>query len=62
MKRKVVQIAEVVKSKEYQLEDIMILSQDPGDPGLRFTGYRPWVYERLKNKVNYFRKELEETV
>ena len=60
--RKVVQIAEVVKSKEYQLEDIMTYSQDSREPGLRFTGYKPWIYERLKNNVNYFRKELEETV
>ena len=57
--RKVTQIVEVVKSKEYKIEDIMILSRDSKEPGLRFTGHKPHFYQRLKDKVNYFCGEFE---
>lgn len=56
--RKIVQISEVVKSKEYSLQDIFIF--DEGIGNLKPTGKKPTFYQELKKKVNYLCKEFEE--
>lgn len=56
--RKIIQISEVVKSKEYSLQDIFIF--DEGIGNLKPTGKKPTFYQKLKKKVNYICKEFEE--
>lgn len=57
--RRVIQVSEVKKTKEYTLEDIIVYSEEPDREGMHFTGYLPSFYKRLKKKANYFRKEFE---
>jgi len=47
--RKITQISEVIKSKEYQLRDIFL----PKKEGLQATGLVPTFYPRLKQEANY---------
>lgn len=54
--RKVIQISEVIKTKEYLLEDIFTFEEERG---LRFTGKISAFYPRLKKKANYICKEFE---
>jgi pilus assembly protein CpaF len=56
--RRIVQISEMLKSKEYSLQDICILKEETGE--LKFTGKVPTFYPRLKTKGNYFLKEFEQ--
>lgn len=58
--RKIIRVSEVIKSKEYLLEDILVLSNDAGQEGLKFTGKAPTFHIKIKEKADYFCKEFEE--
>jgi len=55
--RKVIQISEVLKTKEYNLQDIFVF--DDKDNELKFTGIVPTFYHRLKKEANFFCEEFE---
>jgi len=55
--RKVIQISEVLKTKEYNLQDIFVF--DDKDNELKFTGIVPTFYPRLKKEANFFCGEFE---
>lgn len=54
--RKITQISELIKSKEYRLQDIFLFEAG----GLKLTGKIPEFYPRLKDKTNYICKEFEQ--
>ena len=63
--RKIVQISEVIKSredklKEYQLQDIAVLSDKTSQGASVFTNIAPSFYTQLKNKISYFCNDFEE--
>jgi len=58
--RKLIQVGEVVKAKEYKLENIVVYNDEPGQEGLAFSGIVPKFYTKLKKRANYYRKEFEE--
>lgn len=51
--RKIIEISEVVKSKEYLLEDIFSFNKENAQKGLKFTGKIPSFSNRLKEKASY---------
>lgn len=53
--RKITQISELIKSKEYQLQDVFVFEGG----SLKLTGEIPIFYPRLKDKANYICKEFE---
>lgn len=55
--RKIAQISEVLKAKEYLLQDILTLDEEKGE--LKLTGKIPTFYGQLKKRANYFSKEFE---
>jgi pilus assembly protein CpaF len=55
--RKVTRITELLKTKEYSLQDIFIFKDETGK--LEYTGKIPTFYPWLKNKANYVTKEFE---
>jgi len=55
--RKIIQISEVLKTKEYNLQDIFVF--DDKDNELKFTGIVPTFYPRLKKEANFFCEEFE---
>jgi pilus assembly protein CpaF len=58
--RKITQISEVIKSKEYLLQDIFIFDEEINQPGkLKLTGKIPTFYPRLKKKANYLCQDFE---
>ncbi len=58
--RKLIQISEVVKSKEYELKDIFLFEEEINQGGnLKLTGYIPTFYPKLKQKANYLHEEFE---
>jgi len=59
--RKIMRISELIKAKEYILEDIFVLAEDnSGEEKLRFTGKTPKLYQKLKKKANYITAEFEQ--
>ena len=63
--RKIVQISEVIKSredklKEYQLQDIAVLNDKTSQGASVFTNIAPSFYSQLKNKISYFCNDFEE--
>jgi pilus assembly protein CpaF len=54
--RKITRISEIIKTKEYLLQDIFILEEETGQ--LKLTGKTPTFYQKLKKKANYFLKEF----
>lgn len=59
--RKLVQISEVVKSKEYELKDIFAFKEDISQEGdLGLADNIPTFYIKLKQKANYSCKEFEQ--
>lgn len=61
--RKIVQISEVVKSKEYTLKDIFIFEAGTQRNGnLKFSGNTPTFYPKLKQRADYFCKEFESSL
>jgi len=59
--RKIIQISEIEKAKEYVLKDIFVLEEDSNGVGwLKFTGNIPKFYSRLRRKANYSSKEFEQ--
>ncbi len=59
--RKVTQISEVLKSKEYALEDIFVLEETADKTSkLKPTGRVPAFYPQLKTRANYMCKEFKE--
>jgi len=58
--RKITQISEVVKSREYLLKDIFIFKEEiDRKRELKLTGEVPTFYLRLKEKANYICREFE---
>lgn len=55
--RKITRITELLKTKDYSLQDIFIFKDETGK--LEFTGKIPTFYPWLKNKANYISKEFE---
>jgi pilus assembly protein CpaF len=49
--RKITQISEILKGKEYNLQDIFVYDEEKGK--LIFTGNAPTLRQRLKKKANY---------
>lgn len=56
--RRLIQVSEVTKAKEYLLEDI-ILGDEASQEGLKFTGKIPNFYPKLKKRTNYYCKDFE---
>lgn len=57
--RKIVQIGEVIKSKEYQLNDIVAFNEKSGENTAVFTGKVPEFYKKLKENTGYSCKDFE---
>ena len=58
--RKIIQVSEVLKGKEYALSDIFVSSDDPqGITKLRLNLETPTFYPRLKKRADYFLPEFE---
>jgi pilus assembly protein CpaF len=55
--RKIIQISEILKTKDYNLQDIFVF--DDKDNELKFTGIVPTFYPRLKKEANFFCEEFE---
>ena len=58
--RKIIQISEVIKSKEYQLQDIAVFNDKIDQEVSVFTGVVPSFYVQLKKKANYVCNDFEE--
>jgi len=56
--RKIVQISEVLKGKDYVLEDIFVMEEQ--SRAIRPTGKMPRFYLRLKQQANYIFKEFNQ--
>lgn len=55
--RKIINIGEVLKTKEYALQDIFVYEEKIGT--LKFTGRPPTFYQKLKRMANYVCSEFE---
>ncbi len=55
--RMIVEIGEVIKCKEYKIQDIFAYDEDSRT--LKLTGNIPTFYSALKRKANYFAQEFE---
>ena len=58
--RKIVQVSEVVKSKEYELKDIVAFSGKEEQETSEFTGIVPGFYAKLNREARYFCKYFDE--
>ncbi len=54
--RKITRISEVLKTKDYQLQDIFVLEEGR----LKYTGTVPSFYHRLKEQAGYENKDFEQ--
>jgi pilus assembly protein CpaF len=58
--RKIIQISEILKAKEYVLQDIFVFDEKEDNGKLKFTGKVPTFYPRLKKEANFFYEGFEQ--